>query len=48
MGKAKLRSKAPFPATTLADVAGMFKGQVQPKTDTEINAAIKKSQPISE
>lgn len=35
-----LKPKAPFPSSTLADVAGMLKGRVQPKTDEEIQSAI--------
>lgn len=35
-----LRPKAPFAATRLSDVSGMFKARVQPKTDEEIEAAL--------
>lgn len=35
-----LKPKAPFQATVLADVAGMFKGRVTQKTDAEIEAAL--------
>lgn len=37
-----LKPKAPFPATALADVAGMLKTRVQPKTEEEINAALER------
>ena len=35
-----LKPKAPFAPTILADVAGLFKGKVVAKTDTEIQAAL--------
>jgi AbrB family looped-hinge helix DNA binding protein len=35
-----LKPKAPFEATALADVAGMFKSKVSAKTDREIAAAL--------
>lgn len=37
-----LKPKAPFSATELVNVAGLFKARVQPKTDEEIGAALKK------
>jgi AbrB family looped-hinge helix DNA binding protein len=37
-----LKPKAPFQNTELADVAGIFKGQVQARTDAEISAALKR------
>ena len=37
-----LKPRAPFVATALTDVAGMFKGKVQPKTDAEIQTALKR------
>lgn len=36
-----LKPKAPFEATTLADVTGMLKSSVQAKTDEEIQQALK-------
>jgi AbrB family looped-hinge helix DNA binding protein len=36
-----LKPKAPFEATTLADVTGMLKSSVQAKTDEEIKQALK-------
>lgn len=38
-----LKPKAPFPSSTLANVAGMLKGRVQPKTDEEIQSAIERA-----
>ncbi|WP_293367804.1 AbrB/MazE/SpoVT family DNA-binding domain-containing protein [Nevskia sp.] len=35
-----LKPKAPFPATSLADVAGMFAGQVARRSDADIAAAL--------
>lgn len=35
-----LRPKAPFPGTSLGDVAGMLKDRIQPKTDREIQSAV--------
>ncbi len=35
-----LKPKAPFAPTELAEVFGMFKGKVTPKTDEEIEAAL--------
>ncbi|MCC6296732.1 MAG: AbrB/MazE/SpoVT family DNA-binding domain-containing protein [Pseudomonadales bacterium] len=35
-----LKPKAPFAPSDLADVAGMFKGKVSPRTDAEIKAAL--------
>lgn len=35
-----LRPKAPFPDTSLGDVAGMLKDRIQPKTDREIQSAV--------
>ena len=35
-----LRPKAPFVRSALADVAGMLKGKIQPKTDVRIKAAL--------
>lgn len=35
-----LKPKAPFAPSTLSEVAGMFKGMVEPKTDEEIQAAL--------
>lgn len=35
-----LKPKAPFPPSNLADVVGMFKNRVSPKTDAEIQAAL--------
>lgn len=37
-----LKPKTPFEACTLADVSGLLKGQIQPKTDEQIKAALKK------
>lgn len=37
-----LKPKAPFSATELANVAGLLKARVKPKTDEEIEAALKK------
>lgn len=37
-----LRPKTPFEASVLAEVSGLLKRQVQPKTDEEIKAALKK------
>ena len=34
-----LKPKAPFAATELADVAGLFKGRVKARTDAEIEEA---------
>lgn len=34
-----LKPKTPFPSTSLAEVAGMLKERVQPKTDEEIESA---------
>lgn len=35
-----LKPKAPFPVSTLTNVAGMLKGRIQPKTDEEIESAM--------
>jgi AbrB family looped-hinge helix DNA binding protein len=35
-----LKPKAPFATTELADVAGIFKGKVPPRTDEEIAAVL--------
>lgn len=35
-----LKPKAPFAPAELAQVAGLFKGKVSPKTDQEIKAAL--------
>lgn len=35
-----LKPKAPFAATELAEVAGLFKAKVTPRTDEEIAAAL--------
>lgn len=35
-----LKPRTPFAATDLADVAGMLKGKVIPRTDAEIEAAL--------
>ncbi len=35
-----LKPKAPFASTALADVAGMFKGNVPARSDAEIKAAL--------
>lgn len=35
-----LKPKAPFAPTDLADVVGMFKGKMRPRTDEEIKAAL--------
>lgn len=35
-----LKPKAPFAPADLADVSGMFKGKVSPRTDDEITAAL--------
>ena len=36
-----LKPRAPFLATTLADVAGVLRDRVRPKTDAEIQAALR-------
>lgn len=36
-----LKPKTPFPESALTHVAGMLKGRVQPKTDEEIEDAVK-------
>lgn len=38
-----LKPKAPFPASELAEVAGLFKSRVQPRTEAEIAAALKRA-----
>lgn len=38
-----LKPKAPFAPSDLADVAGMLKGRVTPRTDREIEAALTRS-----
>jgi AbrB family looped-hinge helix DNA binding protein len=35
-----LKPKAPFAASELSEVAGMFKGKVAPLTDKEVEAAL--------
>ena len=35
-----LKPKAPFAPSDLAEVSGMFKGKVAPKTDEQIEAAL--------
>ena len=37
-----LKPKLPFAETELADVAGMLRGKVKPKSDEEIEAAMNK------
>lgn len=37
-----LRPKAPFPSTLLLNVAGMLKTRVQPKTEEEVKAALRR------
>lgn len=37
-----LKPRAPFVATLLSEVAGMLKAKVQPRTDAEILAALKR------
>lgn len=37
-----LKPKTPFEASVLSDVAGLLKDKVRPKTDEEIQAALKK------
>jgi len=35
-----LKPRAPFATTELAEVAGLFKGKVPPRTDEDIDAAL--------